>query len=146
MRLLYAEDVDADQIAATIKSRGGIQKLADEAAKPRREGAKKGATQGDAESEQENGEASDDAELHSTDAGDGDSEENGDQNEDPVGDVEEAADADQGGVRFHISEKLTEKIRKCRGKRIKIIARVPRKMNEKVRVLKVVSLKAATQG
>jgi len=45
LRLLSAEDVEADQIAATIKKRGGIQKLANEAAKPGRKGAKKRADQ-----------------------------------------------------------------------------------------------------
>ena len=97
LRLLYAEDVDADQIAATIKKRGGIQKLANEAAKPNRKGAKKRAEKDDAEAEAGNGEENDDA----------------------VADV--AADADEE-VRFSISEQLTDKVRSCRGKRIKIIA------------------------
>ena len=146
LRLLHTEDVEADQIAATIKRRGGIQRLANEAAKPGRKSGKNRADQGDAEASAQNGEASDDAEVQGTDFDDADSEENGDENEDDVGNVEETADADQGGVRFRISEKLTDKIRKCRGKRIKIIARVPRKMNQEIKVLKVVSLKAATQG
>ena len=59
-----------------------------------------------------------------------------------MGDVEEAADADEG-VRFSISEQLTDKIRSCRGKRIKIIALVPSKTPDlQIKVLKVVKLKA----
>jgi hypothetical protein len=133
LRLLYTEDVDADEIAATIKERGGIQKLANEAAKPGRKGPKKRAEKADAEASAQNG-----------DADDPDLEENGDGNEDAgVGDVEEVANADQG-VRFSISDKLTDKIRSCRGKRIKIIAVVPGKMPDlQVKVLKVVTLKAA---
>ena len=133
LRLLYAEDVDADQIAATIKERGGIQKLADEAAKAgARKGAKKRADQDDADAEAQNGDA-DDPDWRRTD----------DENEDAeVGDVEEAADADEE-VRFSISEQLTDKIRSCRGKRIKIIALVPSKKHDlQVKVLKVVKLKA----
>ena len=49
------------------------------------------------------------------------------------------ADADRE-VRFSISDELTAKIRTCRGKRIKIIARVPRKMHEEIKVLKVIKL------
>jgi hypothetical protein len=133
LRLLHTEDVDADQIAATIKRRGGIQRLANEAAKPGRKSGKNRADQGDAEASAQNG-----------DADDPDLEENGDENEDAeVGDVEEGANADQE-VRFSISDKLTDKIRSCRGKRIKIIAVVPGKMHDlQVKVLKVVKLKAA---
>jgi hypothetical protein len=69
-------------------------------------------------------------------------EENRDENEDAeAGDVAEVANADQG-VRFSISDKLTDKIRSCRGKRIKIIAVVLGKMPD-LKVLKVVTLKAA---
>ena len=133
LRLLYTEDVDADEIAATIKKRGGIQKLADEAANGRRSRAKKCSDQDDAHASAQNG-----------DADDPDLEENGDENEDAeVGDAEELAKADQG-VRFSISNKLTDKIRSCRGKRIKIIAVVHGKMHDlQVKVLKVVALKAA---
>jgi hypothetical protein len=117
LRLLYAEDVDADQIAATIKERGGIQKLADEAAS---KGAKNRAEKDDAEAEAGNGE----------------------QNDDAVADVQEAADADEV-VRLGISEQLTDKIRSCRGRRIKIIARVPSKTPDlQIKVLKIVKLKA----
>jgi len=129
LRLLYAEDVDADEIAATIKQRGGIQKLATEAAKPGRKGAKKRPDQADAEA----------------DAG------NGEENDDTVTDGKEAADADEV-VRFSISEQLIDKIRSCRGKRIKIIALVsPKKHNLQVKVLKIVKPKvdflgAATRG
>ena len=120
LRLLYAEDVDADQIAATIKERGGIQKLATEAAKPGCKGAKNRAEKDDAEAEAGNGE----------------------QNDDAVADVQEAADADEE-VRFSISEQLTDKIRSCRGKRIKIIALVPSKTHDlQIKVLKIVKLKA----
>jgi len=54
--------------------------------------------------------------------------------------AEEAADAEEE-VRFSISDELTEKIRSCRGKRIKIIALVPKKMRDEIKVLKVVRLK-----
>ena len=135
LRLLYAEDVDADQIATTIKERGGIQKLANEAAKPARKGVKKRAEKDYAEAEARNGEENDDAEVQSTDDGDAGSEaENGEQNDDAVADVE---------VRFSISEQLTDKIRSCRGKRIKIIARVPSNTPDlQIKVLKIVKLKA----
>jgi len=120
LRLLYAEDVDADQIAATIRERGGIEKLATEAAKPGRKAAKKRAEENDAEGEEGNGAENDDA----------------------VADVEEAADADEE-VRVSISEQLTDKLRSCRGKRIKIIALVPSKTPDlRIKVLKVVKLKS----
>jgi len=61
LRLLYAEDVDADEIAATIKQRGGIQKLATEAAQPGRKAAKKRAEKDEGEAEAGNGEDNDDA-------------------------------------------------------------------------------------
>ena len=139
LRLLYAEDVDADEIAATIKQRGGIQKLATEAAKPSRKGAKKCATQGDAESEEESGEAIDDADVPGTNEDDAEPDEENDDAE--SGDAEDDADADRG-VRFSVSDEQAAKIRKYRGKRIKIIARVPRKMNEGIKVLKVIELTA----
>jgi len=146
LRLLSAEDVEADQIAATIKKRGGIQKLANEAAKPGRKGAKKRADQDDTEARAKSCEASDDDGAQGTDEDDAEPKaDNGEGNEDAVADLGEAADAHKG-VRFRISEELTNKIRKCRGERIKIIARVPRKMNEELEVLKVVRLRAATQG
>ena len=63
-----------------------------------------------------------------------------------MGEVEEAAEADRGGVRFSISEQLTDKIRKCRGKRIKIIARVPRKRNEATREFSLNSAKLRLHG
>jgi hypothetical protein len=114
LRLLYAEDVDADQVAATIKERGGIQKLANA-------GAKKGVEKDDAETRAKNGE----------------------ENHDAAADVEEAADADEK-VRVSISEQLTDKIRSYRGKRIKIIAVVPSKTPDlQIKVLKVVTLRAA---
>ena len=138
LRLLYDQSIDADQIAKTIKERGGLQKLADEAAKARRSGTKKRVDHDNAEASAENGEASDDAEVQNTDSDDSDSEEeNGEENDDAeVGDAEERANADQE-VRFSISDELAEKIRKYRGKRIKIIAQVPRKMHERIEVLKV---------
>ena len=141
LRLLYSENVETDEIAATIKKRGGIQKLTNEAAKPSRKGAKKCTTRGDADSEEENGEAIDDADVRGTDEDDAEPEaENGEENDDAeLGDAEEDADADRE-VRFSISDELTAKIRTCRGKRIKIIARVPRKMNEEIKVLKVIKL------
>ena len=43
LRFLYKQEVDADQIAATIEKRGGIQTLADAAAKDQRRGSKQGA-------------------------------------------------------------------------------------------------------
>jgi len=137
LRLLSAEDVEADQIAATIKKRGGIQKLANEAAKPGRKGAKKRADQDDTEARAKSCEASDDDGAQGTDEDDAEPKaDNGEGNDDAEqAEVEEAADADQKGVRFRISEKLTEKIRKCRGKRLKIIARVPRKMNAEIKEL-----------
>ena len=120
LRLLYPEDVDADQIAAAIKQRGGIQKLATEAAQPGRKAAKKRAEKDEGEAEAGNGE----------------------DNDDTVTDVEEAADVDEK-VRVSISEQLTDKIHSCRGKRIKIIALVPSKTpNLQIKVLKIVKLKA----
>ena len=144
LRLLYEENVEAEQIAVTIEKRGGLQKLVDEAAKARRRGGKESTTRVDAEPEQENGEASDDAEVQGTDEDDVEPEaENGEENDDVgVGDVEEAADADHA-VRFSISEKLRDNIHRYRGARIKIIARVPRKMDAEIKVLKVAKLSAA---
>ena len=135
--LIYSAKI-ADQIAKTIKERGGLQKLADEAAKARRSGTKKRVDHDNAEASAENGEASDDAEVQNTDSDDSDlEEENGEENDDAeVGDAEERANADQE-VRFSISDELAEKIRKYRGKRIKIIVQVPRKMHERIEVLKV---------
>ena len=121
LRFLYKQDVDADQIAETIEDRGGIQKLADEAAKARRKGSKQGADQDDADPSAEKGEANADAE---------------------VGDAKKGADADQR-VCFSISKQLADKIRSCRGKRIKIIALVPRKINDQIKVLRIIKLKSA---
>ena len=97
LRLLYDQSIDADQIAATIKERGGLQKLADEAAKARRSGTKKRVDHDNAEASGENGEAIDDAEVQGTDQDDAEPEaENSEENDDAeVGDAEERADADR---------------------------------------------------
>ena len=141
LRLLYDQSIDADQIAKTIKERGGLQKLADEAAKARRSGTKKRVDHDNAEASAENGEASNNAEVQSADEDDAEPEaNNGEENDDAeVGDAEEGADANQR-VRFSISEKLTAKIRKYRGKRVKIIALVPREKQEPIKVLRVVKV------
>ena len=116
LRLLYKQGVDADQIAATIEKRGGIQKLADAAAKDRRKGPKQSVGEDDAEPE---GEGRDDEDAESVDA-------EGDQT-----------------VRLSISGELKAKIRRCRGNRVKIIASVPKKKYQPIEVLKVFKLKEA---
>jgi hypothetical protein len=113
LRLLHAENIDAEQIAATIKKRGGIQKLADEAANRRRKGSKQSVSEDDAEPED------DDNEVDGTESGD--------------------AEGDQE-VRFDISDELTAKIRRWRGNRVKIIARISRKVDGLIKVLRVIKL------
>lgn len=113
LRFLHTQDVAADKIAAAIKKRGGIQKLADAAAKDQRKGSKQG-----------EGEA-DDAEPEA-----GDSEVN----------AAESGDAGDQEVRFDISDKLAAKIRKWRGNRVKIIARISRKVDGVIKVFKVIKL------
>jgi hypothetical protein len=111
--LLYSENVDAKKIAATIEKRGGLQKLADEAAKARRKGSKQSVSEDDAERED------DDNEVDGTESGD--------------------AEGDQE-VRFDISDELTAKIRRWRGNRVKIIARISRKVDGLIKVLRVIKL------
>ena len=116
LRLLYAEDVDADQIAATIKERGGIQKLATEAAKPGCKGAKNRAEKDDADASARRGTGRRRLERERTT-----------KTRTLRWGMPKRRQMRIRGFGSASPNKLTDKIRSCRGKRIKIIALVPSK-------------------